>query len=491
MTSKEIEARSGVPRANIRYYEAEGLLTPARAKNGYREYSEEDLDALEKIKLLRRLGVTVEELKKLTGGQVTLAAVLDRRLAELGGERSTLARVEQVCGELRQVGATFETLDANAYLAALDAPVLPQANEEAWWKAPAVPPLPESDALPVCTSIPRRLFARLFDEFLTSMLLIAALALTGHNPGLVNNTLMGLAVQLVILFAEPLLLHLFGATPGKALLGLRLSRPGGDKLTYAESFTRHLLLLWYGLGLGIPIWSLVRLYQSVKRCMDGESQPWDVDVAYTAKPFRSRYAAAFLLAAALLAGGVEAVNTTSQFPPNRGDLTVAEFAENFNRQADYLDLSFYGQYVDETGAWEDLPYNGTIYANIDGWSEEKNLPFTYTVEDGRLTAVSISAERKNTEHWVQLPTDQMMVTAMAFTWARREAPLALSARKELLAQIMTADWEGFTLRQGGTVLTLEARYEGFHDSDSLGLLMPEELGGENFCRFKFTISLEE
>jgi len=59
MTSKEMEARSGVPRANIRYYESEGLLTPARARNGYRDYSEADLAVLEKIKLLRRLGVPV------------------------------------------------------------------------------------------------------------------------------------------------------------------------------------------------------------------------------------------------------------------------------------------------------------------------------------------------------------------------------------------------------------------------------------------------
>ena len=89
MTSKEMEARSGVPRANIRYYEAEGLLHPARAKNGYREYSEADLAVLEKIKLLRRLGVSVEELRALGSGGETLTAVLDRRLAAQCGRRGS------------------------------------------------------------------------------------------------------------------------------------------------------------------------------------------------------------------------------------------------------------------------------------------------------------------------------------------------------------------------------------------------------------------
>lgn len=79
MTSKEMEARSGVPRANIRYYEAEGLLAPARSGNGYRDYSEEDLRTLEKIKLLRRLGVTIEALRALRDGRAELSAVLDRR----------------------------------------------------------------------------------------------------------------------------------------------------------------------------------------------------------------------------------------------------------------------------------------------------------------------------------------------------------------------------------------------------------------------------
>ena len=44
MTSKEMEARSGVPRANIRYYESQGLISPVRRENGYRDYSRQDAE---------------------------------------------------------------------------------------------------------------------------------------------------------------------------------------------------------------------------------------------------------------------------------------------------------------------------------------------------------------------------------------------------------------------------------------------------------------
>ena len=49
MTVKELEARLGISRANIRFYEKEWLLRPTRRANGYRDYSEEDAAALEKI----------------------------------------------------------------------------------------------------------------------------------------------------------------------------------------------------------------------------------------------------------------------------------------------------------------------------------------------------------------------------------------------------------------------------------------------------------
>ena len=46
MTIKEIEELSGMTRANIRFYEKEGLIKPQRDSNGYRNYSRDDLNIL-------------------------------------------------------------------------------------------------------------------------------------------------------------------------------------------------------------------------------------------------------------------------------------------------------------------------------------------------------------------------------------------------------------------------------------------------------------
>lgn len=46
MTIKEHEKILEIPRATVRFYEKEGLITPIREDNGYRDYSEEDVERL-------------------------------------------------------------------------------------------------------------------------------------------------------------------------------------------------------------------------------------------------------------------------------------------------------------------------------------------------------------------------------------------------------------------------------------------------------------
>lgn len=494
MTSKEMEARSGVPRANIRYYEAEGLLAPARSGNGYRDYSEEDLRTLEKIKLLRRLGVTIEELRALRDGKADLGAVLDRRLAEVGGEQAALGRVERVCGDLRRSGATFAGLDPGKYLADLDAPALPGEGGP-WWDKASAPALPETDRLPTVHSAFRRFFARTFDEFLMRMLLASGLCLAGGKLTTVNNFVVSLAAVVLLAFVEPLFLRLWGTTPGKALLGMRLTGPDGKNMPYTEGLARYFLMMWYGQGFEIPIWSAIQWYRSARRCWDDEPQPWDAEVAYIAKPFRARYGVGLVLASLLVLTAGEAANSWSQTPPNRGDVTVAEFAENFNWEIEYLELSE-RSYLTPEGQWRNRPEvdeNGS-YAGLsldelmgmEDWPEARE--FHYTVEDGHVTAVTLSGTVDNAVTGRGSPEGYVPLIVMALTFGREESAFWYWPRRAQLVELERTNWsEDFTLHQPGVVITAEVEQTGFYYYAGIGWQPMEE---ENRLSFTYTVALD-
>ena len=69
----DVEKRTGISRQNIRYYEKEGLLKPGRnPENSYRRYGDEDVKRLFQIKLLRKLGMPIGEIRRVLEGEVTL-----------------------------------------------------------------------------------------------------------------------------------------------------------------------------------------------------------------------------------------------------------------------------------------------------------------------------------------------------------------------------------------------------------------------------------
>ena len=66
MTIKEVEECTGLSRSNVRFYEKEGLISPARnEKNGYRDYSKSDIENIKKIAYLRTLGISVEDIRNI------------------------------------------------------------------------------------------------------------------------------------------------------------------------------------------------------------------------------------------------------------------------------------------------------------------------------------------------------------------------------------------------------------------------------------------
>ena len=79
MKINEVEAAVGVTKKNIRFYEEEGLISPSREPgNGYRSYSQADVERLRRIKLLRKLDVPLAEIREMLEGQRTLAEGMSR-----------------------------------------------------------------------------------------------------------------------------------------------------------------------------------------------------------------------------------------------------------------------------------------------------------------------------------------------------------------------------------------------------------------------------
>lgn len=117
MKINEVEQLVGITKRNIRFYEKEGLLAPGRdAANGYRNYSDADAEALRKIKLLRKLDVPMEEIRKMQQGNLTLTDGLRRHIIQLEREQENLATIRTLCQELAEAGEQLPTLDAERWL---------------------------------------------------------------------------------------------------------------------------------------------------------------------------------------------------------------------------------------------------------------------------------------------------------------------------------------------------------------------------------------
>lgn len=478
MTSKEMEARSGVPRANIRYYETKGLLSPVRAKNGYREYSEEDLALLEKIKLLRQLGVSVEELGALRDGTDELSAVLDRRLAELGSERENLTRVEQVCGDLREAGETFESLDAGKYLEQLDTADTLE--------------LAAADTLPPVSPL-RRLAARLIDFALCWLLMQTVFSYSYDASRVMSEeqvllareaTIFWVAVPLQFLL-EPLFLWLFTATPGKAVMGLRVAQIDGPHLSCAQSFRREGRMLhdfftisiriWWLFLFGFIAWPAAILRRFWKRGQQGETQPWDREIAYTEKGTGRRCVVLFLLTAAVWYGGE--CQVFDRQLPNQGDLTVEEFAENFNQQIQRMEYETFGTLAPD-GHWQNgfnIRFRRGKWPEVSAWD---NMSFSYQMDGDRVTGITIRCDIRAPNSWSnqrQKMPPAVPAAMAALGWGQKGAPRLAVTRKLILFSVQMLNMEEHTLRAGGM---------DFHSWST-------PVGGSGTVRYTCEISLAE
>ena len=65
MQINEVIQKVDLTKRAIKYYEEQGLISVNKDKNGYRNYSEEDVKTLKEISVYRKLGISIKDIKVL------------------------------------------------------------------------------------------------------------------------------------------------------------------------------------------------------------------------------------------------------------------------------------------------------------------------------------------------------------------------------------------------------------------------------------------
>jgi uncharacterized RDD family membrane protein YckC len=127
----------------------------------------------------------------------------------------------------------------------------PQEEIDEDIEVPRPPPLPQKPAFI------RRFWARWFDLYAYAGLWWLALWAVGQDIGAtLMNPWIILGQYIPWFVIETLLIHRFGTTPGKWLLGLRVTNDDGSPLSLADATRRSSRVLFIGIGMG---WGLVAI----------------------------------------------------------------------------------------------------------------------------------------------------------------------------------------------------------------------------------------
>ncbi len=455
MTVKELEERTGMPRANIRFYESEGLIRPRRLDNGYRDYSEEDAAALEKIKLLRELHLDIDTIRLVQKGELSLEQALFSLRTRLEGDKVLLDRAVEVCRELERSGTEYAALEPRPWLARLEAPAVsrpgveppPPRPEPLWWQGKER----------ACDHPYMRYFARMADlgiysliVYLISFLAFRTQALT--QLGTVGEWLLNTALLGAMLLAEPFWLHYWGWTPGKWLFGLKVRNENGEKLTLEEGFRRVGGVFRTGYGFNLPIYNLYRFWKCFKEEWDC---PWDAEEGLVYLKDERRFGTLiFLVWEAAYFAAVALGLAYTYAPIHTGPLTTAQYCENVNHALKVRLNS--DRRLDSAGNWvePDRPA-GSFVVDLGGTEG----PF-FTIEEENGAVRTVTLTETGNGNVIYQSTSLYQIAAIALEGAV-EGGWPLNHGD--FADEMEDRWEGFAMETDTlrVVQTIERQgYEG-------------------------------
>lgn len=120
-----------------------------------------------------------------------------------------------------------------------------------------------------------RYWARTFDFLMFSLVIAVAAAFVAPDFLETNEKLLTVILLAAYNLYEPAWLAIFGTTPFKALLRVRVRNQNGSKLSYGQALRRTMIIWFAGQGLGIPIAALITNIYSYNRLTKEGITSWD------------------------------------------------------------------------------------------------------------------------------------------------------------------------------------------------------------------------
>lgn len=111
MTTHEVEEMLGISKQTLIYYEKEKLVIPTREKNQYRHYSQQDIDTLKFILLLRSMDISIEQIRQVLGEQKSVREILNEKKVSIQQSFQDLENIEQKINDYvkrRKVKISFD-----------------------------------------------------------------------------------------------------------------------------------------------------------------------------------------------------------------------------------------------------------------------------------------------------------------------------------------------------------------------------------------------
>lgn len=268
-----------------------------------------------------------------------------------------------------------------------------------------------------------------------------------------------------MLLVEPFLLHWFGATLGKWIFGFRVTTQDHAKLSYSDALARTWDVFSTGYGYNIVIYRIYCLWRSYKNCSEEEEQIWESDSQLSLKDERGYRIAVYAIAyVSIFALGLILPYDIAMTPPNRGNLSIADYVENFNQFSYRLDCADSFQ-LDHQGSWVEQDDSNVIIMG----SYERGS-YEYTMDGNVLTSICFHMISHDSEGIMPAYSWEKVLSALAFVYAREG--LFPSGPNALINQISDHSLENWQMEQNGVTIANEVTIIGY----SIGgdFLLPKE-----------------